>query len=77
MSTQISVRLDDRLVAQLDALVTSGAARSRAAILESALERELRARLYAREAEILAAAAPDPELDEWVSAAAATVIWDD
>lgn len=77
MSTQISVRLDDRLVAQLDALVTSGAARSRAAILESALERELRARLYAREAEILAAAAPDSELDEWVSAAAATVIWDD
>ncbi|KGN36203.1 ribbon-helix-helix domain-containing protein [Knoellia subterranea] len=77
MSTQISVRLSDGLVAQLDALVSSGGARSRAAIIESALERELRARIYAREAEVLAAAPRDPELDEWVSAAASTVTWDD
>ena len=55
MSTQISVRLSDRVVAELDALVTSGAAKSRAELVESALERELRRRLYAKEVEDLLA----------------------
>lgn len=55
MSTQISVRLNDRVVSELDALVASGAARSRAELVESALERELRRRLYEREVEVLLA----------------------
>jgi len=55
MSTQISVRLSDRVVSELDALVTAGAARSRAELVESALERELRRRLYAQEVEDLIA----------------------
>lgn len=55
MSTQISVRLNDRVVAEVDALVASGAAKSRAELVESALERELRRRLYAKEVEDLIA----------------------
>ena len=52
MSTQISVRLADHVVSQLDALVASGAATSRAEVVESALEAEVRRRRYALEAEI-------------------------
>lgn len=55
MSTQISVRIDDRLVAFLDDQVKSGHARSRAELVESALERELRRRLYAEEVKQLMA----------------------
>ncbi|KGN34245.1 hypothetical protein N802_12840 [Knoellia sinensis KCTC 19936] len=66
MSTQISVRLNDRVVAELDALVASGAAKSRAELVESALERELRRRLYEREVEMLMAqkASGVPEDDD-------------
>lgn len=82
MSTQISVRLDDRLVAELDALVASGAAKSRADLVESALGRELRRRLYAREVEILIAekatgGSGDDDLDAWVSEAAHRFSGDD
>ena len=50
MSIQITVRLDEELVAGVDALVKSGRAKSRAQVVESALERELRRRsLYAEE----------------------------
>lgn len=69
MSTQISVRLADHVVAQLDALVASGAATSRAELVESALEAELRRRLYARDAEIYREQGEDPELEglgDWV-----------
>ena len=69
MSTQISVRLADHVVSQLDALVASGAATSRAEAVESALEAELRRRLYARDAEIYREQGEDPELDglgEWM-----------
>ena len=55
MSTQISVRLDDRLVAELDRLVKSGEASSRAQVVESALERELRRRLYEHDVQVLRA----------------------
>lgn len=63
MSTQISVRLADHVVEQLDALVASGAAASRAELVESALEAELRKRLYARDAAIYRDHGEDPELD--------------
>lgn len=69
MSTQISVRLNDRVVAELDALVASGAAKSRAELVESALETELRRRIYLRDAEIYREHGEDPELagmNDWI-----------
>ena len=42
MSTQIAVRLPDELVRFVDSVVLSGAARSRADVVTSALEREMR-----------------------------------
>jgi Arc/MetJ-type ribon-helix-helix transcriptional regulator len=62
MSKQIAVRLDDDLVAFVDEIVHSGRERSRAAVVTRALERERRRVIAARDAEILARTAPDPEL---------------
>jgi Arc/MetJ-type ribon-helix-helix transcriptional regulator len=73
MTVQIAVRLDEELVAQVDALVQSGAVRSRAQIVASALERELRRRLYERDVEVLLAerakggADEFEDLDAWVA----------
>lgn len=53
MSIQIAVRLPDQLVNSLDELVTSGAARSRASVIERALLRELRYQRMLQEVEIL------------------------
>ncbi len=77
MTTQVSLRLDDRLVSRIDAMIRAGEISSRAEIVESALERELRRRLYALEVERMRAAHDDPELDEWVESAFATLILDD
>jgi len=63
MSIQITVRLDDGLVANLDAVVASGGAKSRAALIESALEAEFRRRLYQREIDILRTQPNDPDMD--------------
>lgn len=63
MSIQITVRLDEELVAGVDALVKSGRAKSRAQVVESALERELRRSLYAEEATVLRRSASDADLD--------------
>lgn len=60
---QIAVRLDDDLVAFVDEIVGSGKERSRAAVVARALERERRRLVAARDAEILAATGPDPELE--------------
>lgn len=62
MSKQIAVRLPDELVDFVDELVGSGQGRSRAAVVTRALERERRRTIAARDAEILAACGPDPEL---------------
>ena len=62
MSKQIAIRLPDELVAFVDQIVESGRERSRAAVGTRALEREQRRMVAARDAEILAAAGPDPEL---------------
>ncbi len=62
MSKQIAVRLDDELVDFVDAIVDGGTERSRAAVVTRALERERRRMIAARDAEILAASGPDPEL---------------
>jgi Arc/MetJ-type ribon-helix-helix transcriptional regulator len=53
MSIQIAVRLPDQLVNSLDELVVSGAARSRASVIERALLRELRYQCMLQEVEIL------------------------
>jgi Arc/MetJ-type ribon-helix-helix transcriptional regulator len=63
MSRQIAVRLSDDLVAFVDELVGSGAERSRAAVVSKALERERRRAIAARDAEILAQAGPDRDLE--------------
>lgn len=62
MSKQIAVRLPDELVDFVDEIVTSGAGRSRAAVVVQALERERRRAVAERDARILAATGPDPEL---------------
>lgn len=63
MSKQIAVRLPDELVAFIDDVVESGSERSRAAVVARALERERRRMIAARDAEVLAQAGPDHELD--------------
>ncbi len=62
MSTQIAVRLPDELVDFVDEVVHAGAARSRAAVLTRALERERRRIVAERDAAILASTGQDPEL---------------
>ena len=54
MSKQIAVRLPDDLVEFVDSLVTDGDAKSRAAVVKRALQRERRRAVAARDAEILA-----------------------
>jgi Arc/MetJ-type ribon-helix-helix transcriptional regulator len=63
MSKQIAVRLSNDLVAFVDEIVDSGQARSRAAVLARALERERRRMVAERDVEILQATGPDPELE--------------
>ena len=62
MSKQIAVRLPEELVDFVDEQVGSGAGRSRAAVVARALEREMRRAIAARDAAILAASPPDPDL---------------
>jgi Arc/MetJ-type ribon-helix-helix transcriptional regulator len=70
MSTQIAVRLPDVMVEFLDRLVADGQAASRASVVERALAREFRRQIAARDAAILAAAGPDPDLDQLAGYAA-------
>lgn len=62
MSKQIAVRLPDELVDFVDEIVSSGAGRSRAAVVTRALERERRRVVATRDAQILARTGADPEL---------------
>jgi Arc/MetJ-type ribon-helix-helix transcriptional regulator len=64
MSKQIAVRLPEDVVEFVDRQVDSGVASSRAAVVTRALERERRRAIAARDAEILARAAGDPDMDE-------------
>jgi Arc/MetJ-type ribon-helix-helix transcriptional regulator len=63
MSIQIAVRLPESMVEFMDRLVAEGQAASRASVVERALAREIRRQIAARDAAILAAAGPDPDLD--------------
>ena len=72
MSTQIAVRLSDDMVAFIDEQVRRGEQTSRAAVVARALERERRRKIAERDADILAGAAADPDLDQLAEFAAAT-----
>lgn len=66
MTTQIAVRLSESLVTALDRLVSSGRARSRASVVEAALERELRRLAAEDDADTLRRVGPSDDLDELV-----------
>lgn len=62
MSTQVTVRLPDDLVAFMDREVAADTVRSRAELVTTALERERRRLAGLRDAEIYARTEPDPEM---------------
>jgi len=67
MSTQIAVRLPDEVVAFLDRTVATGKASSRAALVASALEREMRRQLAEHDAAILRGDGAADDLDDLVA----------
>jgi len=62
MTKQIAVRLPDHLVEFVDSLVSDGEAKSRAAVVTRALERERRRTIAARDVAILVREGSDPDL---------------
>ncbi len=66
MSTQIAVRLPDEMVAFLDRTVATGQASSRAALVASAVEREMRRLAAEQDAKILRTQGAEDDLDELV-----------
>lgn len=66
MSTQIAVRLPDKMVAFLDRTVASGQAPSRAAVVASAVEREMRRLLAEQDAHVLRRGGGTDDLDDLV-----------
>ena len=66
VSTQIAVRLPDEMVAFLDRTVATGKASSRAALVASAVEREMRRLLAEQDAQILRAKGAGDDLDDLV-----------
>ncbi len=63
MSMQIAVRLPNRVVEFLDQTVSEGRAPSRAAIVTSAIEREMRYLMANRDVELLTRAGALDDLD--------------
>lgn len=70
MTTQISLRLSDETVRELDTLVAAGRYRSRAGAVERALAREIRRALAERDLEILLRTQNDPDPDDLAALAA-------
>lgn len=66
MTTQIAVRLPDEMVAFMDRTVATGMAPSRAALVVSAVEREMRRLAAEQDAQILRAHGAADDLDELV-----------
>jgi Arc/MetJ-type ribon-helix-helix transcriptional regulator len=62
MSTQITVRLPDDIVAFIDAEVASGAAASRASVVMRAVEWKRRRQAAERDASVYARIGDDPDL---------------
>lgn len=73
MSTQIAVRLPDELVAFLDRAVAAGDVPSRAALVSSAVEREMRRRLAEHDAAVLQKVGAADDLDPLVGWSAGAV----
>lgn len=73
---QISLRISDSLVAAMDEAVSAEMARSRAEIVESAVERELRRLIALKDVEILRNN-PEPEADLIVNWVSQNVVLDD
>jgi len=63
MSVQIAVRLPEEMVEFLDGLVADGRAPSRAPVVSSAIEREMRRIMAERDAEILRREGAADDLD--------------
>ena len=63
MTTQIAVRLPDEMVSFLDRAVAEGRVPSRAALVTSALEREMRRMLAEHDATLLRELGPADDLD--------------
>lgn len=76
MSKQVALRLSNDLVAYIDEAVAEGRVTSRAALVADALDRDRRRQRAERDAEILAAAGTDRDLDD-LADYAATVPMDD
>lgn len=66
MSIQIAVRLPDEMVSFLDEVVAAGMAPSRAAVVSSAVEREMRRLLAERDAQVLRDKGTEDDLDALV-----------
>ena len=66
MTTQIAVRLPDEMVAFLDRTVATGKAPSRAALVASAVEREMRRQAAEQDAEVLRQQGTADDLDDLV-----------
>lgn len=66
VSTQIAVRLPDEMVAFLDRAVALGKAPSRAALVASAVEREMRRLAAEQDAQLLRAHGASDDLDDLV-----------
>ncbi len=77
MSTQIAVRLPDEMVAYLDHLVATGKAPSRAALVATAVEREMRRRAAEQDARLLSEQGAADDLDELVQWSGAHVVVED
>lgn len=77
MTTQITVRLPDEMVAFLDQSVASGKAASRAALVASAVEREMRRQAAERDAELLTQLGAADDLDELVSWSVSNLVIED
>ena len=67
MTVQIAIRLPDDMVAFIDKSVAAGNARSRAALVARALEREMRRQAAEQDAAILRGQTAADELDELVA----------
>jgi len=63
MSKQIAIRLPQDIVEFVDELVRAGKADSRASVVRRALERERRRSIAARDAQILAGAGADADMN--------------
>jgi Arc/MetJ-type ribon-helix-helix transcriptional regulator len=76
MTRQIAVRLPDDVVDFIDQLVETGRAKSRAAVVARAVDRERRREIAARDAAILAQVGPDADLDRLAEFASRTPLDD-